>query len=113
MRKLMFTCLAIGVAAIAFATGPSDRAWAQDGKFVTIGTGGQTGVYYVVGQSVCKLVNRSMEEHGIKCTAPSTGGSVDNFNAIRADSREMGVVQSDVQYHAYKGTSMFADQEPF
>ena len=25
--------------------------------FVTIGTGGQTGVYYVVGQSICRLVN--------------------------------------------------------
>ena len=56
---------------------------AAEEKYVTIGTGGQTGVYYVVGQSICKLVNREQSKHGIKCTAPSTGGSVANLNAIR------------------------------
>ncbi len=79
-------------------------------KFVTIGTGGQTGVYYVVGQSICKLVNRGQQEHGIKCTAPSTGGSVANLNAIKAGQQNMGVAQSDWQYHAYNGTSKFEDQ---
>jgi TRAP transporter TAXI family solute receptor len=81
-------------------------------KFVTIGTGGQTGVYFVVGQSICKLVNRGQSKHGIKCTAPSTGGSVANLNAIKAGDMDMGVAQSDWQYHAYNGTSQFADQGP-
>ncbi|MGF1475716.1 MAG: TAXI family TRAP transporter solute-binding subunit [Geminicoccaceae bacterium] len=74
---------------------------------VTIGTGGQTGVYYVVGQSICRLVNRGAEDHGIKCTAPSTGGSVANLNAISQGEMDMGVAQSDWQYHAYNGTSQF------
>ena len=78
--------------------------------FVTIGTGGQTGVYYVVGQSICKLVNRGTKDHGIKCTAPSTGGSVANLNAIKAGEQDMGVAQSDWQYHAYNGTAKFEDQ---
>jgi TRAP transporter TAXI family solute receptor len=82
-------------------------ASAADESFVTIGTGGQTGVYYVVGQSICRLVNRGSAEHGIKCTAPSTGGSIDNINAIRNGDRQMGVAQSDWQYHAYHGTSKF------
>jgi len=85
---------------------------AANQKYVTIGTGGQTGVYYVVGQSICKLVNRGQKEHGIKCTAPSTGGSVANLNAIRLGEQNMGVAQSDWQYHAYNGTSKFADQGP-
>ena len=72
--------------------------------FVNIGTGGQTGVYYVVGQSICRLVNRGSDEHGIKCTAPSTGGSVANINAIRQGQQDMGVAQSDWQYYALKGT---------
>ena len=79
-------------------------------KFVTIGTGGQTGVYYAVGQSICKLVNRNKAESNIKCTAPSTGGSVANLNAIKAGEMDMGVAQSDWQYHAYNGTSKFKDQ---
>jgi TRAP transporter TAXI family solute receptor len=75
--------------------------------FVTIGTGGQTGVYYVVGQSICRLVNRGTASHDIKCTAPSTGGSVANLNAIKAGEQDMGVAQSDWQYHAYNGSSKF------
>jgi uncharacterized protein len=75
--------------------------------FITIGTGGQTGVYYVVGQSICRLVNRGSAEHNIKCTAPSTGGSIDNINAIINGDRQMGVAQSDWQFHAYNGTSQF------
>lgn len=84
----------------------SQTAMAQE-KFITIGTGGQTGVYYVVGQSICRLVNRGSADHGIKCTAPSTGGSIDNINAIKNGDRQMGVAQSDWQYHAYNGTSQF------
>jgi TRAP transporter TAXI family solute receptor len=93
--------------AVSFGGG---QARAADEKFVTVGTGGQTGVYYVVGQSICKLVNRDSGKHGIKCTAPSTGGSVDNINSIRSGSRNMGVAQSDVQYYALKGEGPFQDQ---
>lgn len=75
--------------------------------FVTIGTGGQTGVYYVVGQSICQLVNRDTAKTGVKCNAPSTGGSVANLNSIAAKEMDMGIAQSDWQYHAYNGTSSF------
>lgn len=77
--------------------------------FVTIGTGGQTGVYYVVGGSICKLVNRGTKDHDIKCTH-TTGGSVKNINGIRAGDLDLGVAQSDWQYHGYNGTS--PDQFP-
>ncbi len=81
-------------------------ATAQE-DFITIGTGGQTGVYYVVGQSICRLVNRNTADHGLKCTAPSTGGSIANINAIKAGDMQMGVAQSDWQFHAYNGSSQF------
>lgn len=76
-------------------------------RFITIGTGGQTGVYFVVGQSICRLVNRDSAKTGLKCTAPSTGGSIANINAIKAGDMDMGVAQSDWQYHAYNGTAKF------
>ena len=78
---------------------------AQQEQFITIGTGGQTGVYYVVGQSICRLVNRETAETGLRCTAPATGGSIDNINQIKAGGMTMGVAQSDWQYHAYNGSS--------
>ena len=76
-------------------------------KFITIGTGGQTGVYYVVGQSICQLVNRDTAKPQLKCTAPSTGASVANLNSIAAKQMDMGIAQSDWQYHAYNGSSSF------
>ncbi|MEH6564432.1 MAG: TAXI family TRAP transporter solute-binding subunit [Halopseudomonas sp.] len=98
-------------ATIGYATLASTPAVAEE--FVTIGTGGQTGVYYVVGQSICRLLNRNSEEHGIRCNAPSSGGSVANVNAIRGGEMDMGVVQSDVQYKAYEGVQNFQADGPF
>ncbi len=92
-------------ATIGYASFAATPAVAEE--FVTIGTGGQTGVYYVVGQSVCRLLNRNSEEHGIRCNAPSSGGSVANVNAIRGGEMDMGVVQSDVQYKAFEGVQNF------
>ena len=103
----------LGVVAVSLLlTGMFGTALAED-KFVTIGTGGQTGVYYVVGQSICKLVNRDIAKTGIKCTAPSTGGSVANLNSIRSGDQNMGVAQSDQQFNALKGLGAFADQGPW
>ena len=84
-----------------------------DTKHVSIGTGGQTGVYYVVGQSICKFVNRDSKAHGLRCSAPSTGGSIANLNSIRDGGLDMGVAQSDWQFHAYKGSSKFEGKGAF
>ena len=81
-------------------------------EFVTVGTGGVTGVYYPTGGAICRLVNKNKKEHGIRCSVESTGGSVYNLNTIRAGELDMGIVQSDWQYHAYKGTSKFKDSGP-
>ncbi len=90
-----------GLAAVAL-TVTSLPAMAE--TFVTIGTGGQTGVYYQVGGAICRLVNRGTAQHDIKCTH-TTGGSVANINGIRAGDLDLGVAQSDWQYHAYNGTA--------
>lgn len=113
MQRIMGQKILGGAAALALLVGLGGAAVAQEEKFITIGTGGQTGVYYVVGQSICGLVNRGQAEHGVRCTAPSTGGSIANLNAMREGAMEMGVVQSDWQYHAYNGTSQFEDAGPF
>ncbi len=113
MRKISVFSIAAAIAVLGITWLNGGSAQAAEERFVTIGTGGQTGVYYVVGQSVCKLVNRDTGKTGIRCTAPSTGGSIDNINSIRSGARNLGVAQSDWQYHAYNGTSKFEDQGPF
>ncbi|SHG68392.1 TAXI family TRAP transporter solute-binding subunit [Marivita hallyeonensis] len=87
-------------------------AIAQDQQFISIGTGGVTGVYYPTGGAICRLVNRDRKEHGIRCAVESTGGSVYNINTIKAGELEFGVAQSDWQYHAFNGTSRF-EENPF
>ncbi|NMV21714.1 TAXI family TRAP transporter solute-binding subunit, partial [Vibrio parahaemolyticus] len=72
-----------------------------------------TGVYYPTGGAICRLVNKSREDHGIRCSVESTGGSIYNINTLRAGELDLGIAQSDWQYHAYKGTSKFEESGPF
>jgi TRAP transporter TAXI family solute receptor len=80
--------------------------------FVTIGTGGITGVYYPTGGAICRIVNKKRKVYGIRCTVESTGGSVFNVNAIMAGDLEFGVVQSDRQFQAMKGLAEWKDKGP-
>ncbi|MDX2083635.1 MAG: TAXI family TRAP transporter solute-binding subunit [Rickettsiales bacterium] len=82
-------------------------------KYISVGTGSITGVYYPAGGAICRLLNRGRKEHGIRCSVESTGGSVSNLNAIRNGALDFGIVQSDWQYHAYNGSGFFSDQKPF
>ena len=110
MKKTFVLSLALLFGLVLFMS--AAPAHAADQTFVTIGTGGVTGVYYPTGGAICRLVNKTRKEHGIRCSVESTGGSVYNLNTIRAGELDMGVAQSDWQYHAYKGTSKFKDKGP-
>ncbi len=104
MRTQALIAAALGAA----FTLPTGVAQAQQ-KYITIGTGGVTGVYYAAGGAICRLVNKDRKQHGIRCSVESTGGSVFNINTIKAGELDMGVAQSDVQFNAVKGFGMFKD----
>ncbi len=104
----------IGLIATALALGASiasPGAMAQQ-KFVTIGTGGVTGVYYVAGGAICRLMNKERAKHGIRCSVESTAASVYNINTIKAGELDFGVAQSDVEYNAVKGLNQFKEGGP-
>ena len=106
MRKL--TALAASLV-VAGAFAPAAQA---QQKYITIGTGGVTGVYYAAGGAICRLVNKDRKAHGIRCSVESTGGSVFNINTIKAGELDMGVAQSDVHFNAAKGMGPFKEPMP-
>jgi TRAP transporter TAXI family solute receptor len=109
MKKFVIALTSVLLATLAVGIIPAQ----SQQQFISIGTGGVTGVYYPTGGAICRLVNKNRKEHGIRCSAESTGGSIYNINTIRAGELEFGVAQSDWQYHAYHGTSKFEDQGKF
>ncbi len=114
MKRFALSTAILALAATAYMAAPVQQAAAQQ-QFITIGTGGITGVYYPTGGAICRLVNKGRKEHGVRCSVESTGGSVYNINTIRAGELDMGVVQSDWQYHSYHGTGKksFIEAGPF
>ncbi len=107
MKKLTALAAALALSSTLGAA----PAQAQQ-KFVTIGTGGVTGVYYAAGGAICRLMNKDRAQHGIRCSVESTGGSVYNVNTIKGGELDFGVAQSDVQYNAVKGEAQFKDGGP-
>lgn len=103
----------IGGVALAASIGMFGATGVSAQQFISIGTGGVTGVYYPTGGAICRMMNKNRKEHGIRCSVESTGGSVYNINTVRAGELEFGVAQSDWQFHAYNGSSKFEEQGKF
>jgi TRAP transporter TAXI family solute receptor len=106
--RIVSAPVTLALAAALFSHAPA--AVAQQ-KFITIGTGGVTGVYYAVGGAICRLVNKDRAKTNLRCSVESTGGSSYNVNTIKAGELDLGMTQSDVQFQGYKGTGAF--KEPF
>jgi TRAP transporter TAXI family solute receptor len=105
--KISMCAAAFASAFVAFAAAPQSASAQQSQRFITIGTGGVTGVYYPAGGAICRLVNRDRAKHGLRCSVESTGGSVANVNLLKSSEIEFGVAQSDVQFNATNGQGQF------
>lgn len=72
---------------------------------VIIGTGSKSGVYFQAGRAICRLIKRNIP--GTTCTALESAGSVSNLINVEAGALELGLVQSDLQYHAFHHSGPF------
>ncbi len=72
---------------------------------ILIGTGSRAGTYFQVGRSICRIVNRQMV--GKTCKVTESAGSVENLNNVQLGALEIGLVQSDIQYHALQGSGPY------
>jgi TRAP transporter TAXI family solute receptor len=88
---------------------PADPTIART-RFVTIGTGGVTGVYYPAGGAISSLVNKKRKTYGLKVTVEATGGSVFNINALASGDLDFALAQSDRATQAWDGLSEWKDK---
>jgi TRAP transporter TAXI family solute receptor len=102
--------VALGIGAAFAAAAPAPAPAQEKRVFITIGTGGPTGVYFAAGNAICRLIHKEAAEgrkegrpHGIRCAAPATEGSRDNIEQVADGELDFGIAQSDLQYHAYRG----------
>lgn len=78
---------------------------AAEAQAIVIGTGSTAGVYFHVGRAICRLVKRHVE--GVDCTAVATPGSLSNLGNLSGGAIEIGLAQSDWQFHAVNGSGPF------
>ncbi|MCB0327025.1 MAG: TAXI family TRAP transporter solute-binding subunit [Bdellovibrionales bacterium] len=109
MKSLKFLIITVLILSFQFCT--------QKGKeetrvrFMTIGTGGLTGVYYPTGASMCSMIDKNaLGSKNIQCNVQSTAGSVYNLNAIHSKEIEFGIVQSDMVFRAWEGLEPFPEK---
>jgi TRAP transporter TAXI family solute receptor len=113
MKKIIIFVFVFLYGAALFAgcgSSGTEQAGKEGTTFITIGTGGITGVYYPTGGAIAKIVNKKRDVYGIRCTVESTGGSVFNVNAIMSGDLQFGIVQSDRQFQAINGLAEWEDK---
>src|ERR1700687_4098436 len=74
---------------------------------VVIGTGRPGGVYFPLGDSVCRMFNLDLPSRGLRCAANLSRGPVANIESLRDRRIDIGVVQSDVLADAIRGEGPF------
>ena len=110
----LYSYLSLLITLIISGCGKSQDSGGTDSagklQMISIGTGSQSGVYYPTGVKIAEMVS-SNKTYNIKATAAPMAGSVANVNAILAGDKEFGIVQSDVQYHAWKGNGQWEKEK--
>lgn len=91
---------------------PKEKKPYLDDKVINIGTGSIAGIYYPLGSSICRLLNRKQSADALRCGVESTEGSVQNLSGLAHAEVDFGIVQSDWLEHAYQGTSVFSQVGP-
>ena len=94
MKKALLVLGAMAVATVASAQ-----------TFITIGSGGTTGIYFSVATGMARIINET-ENLGLRANARSTGGSVFNLNALGTGELQMALAQNDIASYAYNGAGI-------
>lgn len=106
----------IGLLACAGFIASAPVGLAEESKQFRIGTGEIGGTYYPIGQIVAGALGAPAGARacagcripGLRATAVTSPGSVENIEAVTAGWMEAAFVQSDVASWAFEGTGIFS-----
>lgn len=76
-------------------------------KFVTVGTGGASGPYNIIGTAMTENYAKAF---GVNAKTQTTGASVENLNLLAQKKLEMAFVMSDALSDAIHGQNNFTDK---
>jgi TRAP transporter TAXI family solute receptor len=76
------------------------------GQYVTVLTGGSSGVYFPLGGAMAKIFQDKL---GATATSQSTGASAENAKKLNQKKAELGFLMGDTAADAYKGEDSFAE----
>lgn len=80
---------------------------------ISIGTGDESGLYYLAGKTICHALAEKGLLPQLKCTPVNTAGAVSNIEKLRSGELNFAIVPSDVQYYAANGYGPFKSQGAF
>lgn len=113
-KKLMLTGAAMVSAALVLTSCGGGGNGASDGEvgdldteFITIATGGSSGVYYQVGATLADLLADELDSD---TSVQATGASAENINLLTDDNAELAFTMGDATVQAGEGTGPFEDE---
>jgi len=113
MRKISLASFIVTVAILSIIIGIGTPPYVHaKARFVTIGTGGVTGMYYPTGGAISKIVNMKKKQYNLKVTVESTGGSVSNINLVMSGDCDFGIAQADRQHQAWNALAEWKKKGP-
>ncbi|WNF38663.1 TAXI family TRAP transporter solute-binding subunit [Bacillaceae bacterium IKA-2] len=87
----------------------ADVEVADEDLFITIATGGTSGVYYPIGGALSNLIEKNLN---FDTSVQATGASVENVNLLDTDRAELAITMADAVLQAYEGSGAFEGEAP-
>lgn len=111
MKKTLFVVFMLVLVLVAAGCSPKaekgDTGAIQEYQLV-ISTGGTSGSYFPMGGAIANVISNYAE--GVKATAQTSGGSIENLKLIERGESEMGLAQNDLADYSLKGIEMFTEK---
>lgn len=106
MTRRYLSLLVIGGIALGWL---APEALAQQRRLVTIASGWVVGVYYPLAGAMSRIVYK-VKDLNLRATVESSGASVANAQLIGTGDADFALLQNDIAFYAYSGTTLSAFQ---